>query len=76
MRPNGVILTAYHAIKDARELQVRLHTGDVYDRGVLLGVDERRDVAALKISAGSLPALPLRGRRRSPARQPMSCPAP
>lgn len=59
VRPNGVILTAYHAVKDARELQVRLHTGDVYDKIVLLGSDERRDVAALKISAASLPTLPV-----------------
>jgi hypothetical protein len=56
VRPNGVILTAYHAVKDAREVQVRLHTGEVYDRAVLLGADERRDVAALRISAASLPA--------------------
>jgi hypothetical protein len=31
--------------------------GDVFDRVVLLGSDERRDVAALKISAGALPTL-------------------
>jgi len=59
VRPNGVILTAYHAVKDAREVQVRLRTGDVYDQAVLIGVDERRDVAALRISATSLPTLPV-----------------
>jgi hypothetical protein len=59
VRPNGVILTAYHAVKDAREVQVRLRTGDVYDQVVLVGTDERRDVAALRISAASLPTLPL-----------------
>jgi Trypsin-like peptidase domain len=57
VRPDGVILTAYHGVKDAREVQVRLHTGDVYDQVVLLGRDERRDVAALKISARDLPTL-------------------
>lgn len=31
--------------------------GEVFDRVELLGFDERRDVAALKISAGGLPAL-------------------
>jgi len=60
VRPNGVILCAYHAIKDAREVQVRLHGGDIYDQVVLLGADERRDVAALKISAAGLPTLSLR----------------
>lgn len=59
VRPNGVILTAYHAIKDAKEVQVRLRTGDVYDQIVLIGVDERRDVAALKITATNLPTLPM-----------------
>ena len=59
VRPYGVILTAYHGIKNAREVQVRLHTGDVYDQVVLIGTDERRDVAALKISARHLTTLPL-----------------
>jgi hypothetical protein len=54
---DGVILTALHSIKGANEVQVRLPSGDVYDRVQLLGSDERRDVAALKISAGALPAL-------------------
>jgi hypothetical protein len=54
---DGVILTAWHAIKGALEVQVRTADGDVFDRVELLGVDERRDVAALKISAGALPAV-------------------
>lgn len=54
---DGVILTAYHAIKGALEVQVRMADGDVFDRVQLLGFDERRDVAALKISAGALPTL-------------------
>jgi len=54
---DGVILTALHAVKGAAEVQVRLSNGDVFDRVEMLGSDERRDVAALKISAGALPAL-------------------
>jgi Trypsin-like peptidase domain len=54
---DGIILTALHAVKGAPEVQVRLPNGDVFDRVDLLGFDERRDVAALKISAGALPAL-------------------
>lgn len=54
---DGTILTALHAIKGAQEVQVRLANGDVFDQVVLLGTDERRDVAALKISAGALPVL-------------------
>ncbi len=54
---DGVLLTALHAIKDAAEVQVRMANGEVFDRVELLGYDERRDVAALKISTGNLPAL-------------------
>lgn len=54
---DGVIFTAYHAVKGALEVQVRLANGEVYDRVDLMGFDERRDVAAVKISAGALPAL-------------------
>jgi hypothetical protein len=56
---DGVLLTALHAIKGAAEVQVRLANGEVFDRVELLGSDDRRDVAALKISAGALPALAL-----------------
>lgn len=58
VRENGVLLTAYHLIKNAREVQVRLKNGEVYDKVELLGFDERRDVAALRITAKGLPALP------------------
>lgn len=54
---DGVLLTAFHAVKGAAEVQVRMANGEVFDRVELLGYDERRDVAALKISAGALPAL-------------------
>src|SRR5580704_14567308 len=54
---DGVILTAWHAIKGALEVQVRTEGGDVFDHVKLLGYDERRDVAALKITASSLPAI-------------------
>ncbi len=54
---SGVILTALHAVKGAVEVQVRLANGDVFDRVQLLDADERRDIAALKISAGELPTL-------------------
>jgi len=54
---DGVLLTAYHAVRGAAEVQVRTAEGDVFDHVELLGVDERRDIAALKISAGSLSVL-------------------
>ena len=59
IRGDGVILTAYHLVKDATQLQIRLKNGEIYDKVDLLGFDERRDVAALKISATDLPAAPV-----------------
>jgi hypothetical protein len=64
VRSNGIILAAYHAIKDAKEVQIRLRTGEVYDRVFLIGVDERRDVAALKITASGLTVLPLEAAKK------------
>ncbi len=57
VRENGVLLTAYHVVKDAREVQVKLRNGEIYDHVKLLGVDERRDIAALQIPATHLPTL-------------------
>lgn len=59
VRPNGILLTAYHVIKDAYSLQVRFKTGEVFDQVQLLGVDTRRDVAAIRITAAALPVLPI-----------------
>jgi hypothetical protein len=54
IRPDGILLTAYHAIKGAREVQVRLADGEIYDQVDLMGFDERRDVAALHFTASGL----------------------
>jgi hypothetical protein len=54
---DGVLLTALHAIKGAAEVQVRTASGEAFDHVELLGFDDRRDVAALKISAGDLSPL-------------------
>lgn len=56
---NGVLLTAYHVVKGAREVQVRLASGEVYDDVQLVGVDSRRDIAAIRIAATDLPVLPV-----------------
>lgn len=58
VRADGVVLTAYHLVKDAHEVQVRLKNGEVYDKVELIGFDERRDVAALRLPAVALPVLP------------------
>ncbi len=57
VRPNGVLLALGPGLKDAKKLQVRLKSGDVYDQVQLIGFDDRRGVAALRILASELPAL-------------------
>jgi S1-C subfamily serine protease len=57
IRPEGIILTAYHLVKNAREAQVRLKNGETFDKVEIIAVDERRDVASLRIPAHGLPAL-------------------
>lgn len=59
VRPDGVLLTAYHVVKDAHALQVRFKSGEAFDQVQLLGVDARRDVAAIRITASGLPVLPV-----------------
>lgn len=54
---DGVMFTALHAIKGALEVQVRTANGEVFDRVQRLGLDERRDVVALRIPANGLSTL-------------------
>ncbi len=57
IRSDGVILTAYHVIKDANQVQIRLKSGEIFDKVDFLGFDERRDVAAIRISGSNLSAV-------------------
>lgn len=55
----GIILTNHHVIRDATNATVRLSSGDIYDHVSVLAVDERRDLAVLKIAGFGLPTLQL-----------------
>lgn len=55
----GRILTNHHVVADARSVQVKIASGDVYDRVSVLAADERRDIAVLQIPGFDLPTLPL-----------------
>jgi hypothetical protein len=57
IQENGILLTAYHVVKNAGEVQIRFKDGETFDDVQLLGVDQRRDIAALRITATHLPAL-------------------
>ncbi|MGD0548080.1 MAG: S1C family serine protease, partial [Terracidiphilus sp.] len=56
---DGDLLTSYHLIKNAYAVQVRFNSGEVFDQVKLLGIDERRDIAAIRITASGLAVLPI-----------------
>ena len=56
----GVIVTNYHVIDGAFDLQVKMKDGEIYDRTEVLEYDQRRDIAVIKIRAfKSLPTVAL-----------------
>ncbi len=57
IRSDGIVLTPYHFVKGAREVQVRTPNGETYDQAEIVGIDERRDVAALHFGAFGLSPL-------------------
>ncbi len=60
VRPDGVVITNNHVVKDADEVTVVLSDRREFEAKVL-GTDERTDLAVLKIDVGNqpLPVLPL-----------------
>ncbi|HLI86407.1 MAG TPA: DegQ family serine endoprotease [Bryobacteraceae bacterium] len=56
VRPDGYILTNYHVISGAQNIKVDLSNRQTYS-AKLIGSDPPSDLAVLKISAGTLPAL-------------------
>jgi serine protease Do len=58
IEPTGTIVTNAHVVDQAEWIQVRLSDGRRF-QGRLLGVDNRVDLALIKIDATDLPSLPL-----------------
>jgi len=52
--PNGYIVTNYHVVKDASELEVTLNNKQTY-KADIVGIDPQNDIAVLKIDAENLP---------------------
>lgn len=57
LRGDGVIVTNFHVVEDGTSLEVELATGEVFTNVYVLGTDERRDIAVLKLPTTRLPAL-------------------
>ena len=54
VREDGVLLTSYALVREADSIQVRLRNGEIFDSAEVLGVDERRGIAAIRIPASGL----------------------
>ncbi len=57
VRSDGLILTAYDLVRDARKIAVRLRNGESFDRAELVVSDEARNLAVLRINAVGLSAV-------------------
>jgi S1-C subfamily serine protease len=63
LAPDGWLLTNCHVVRGQGEIRVGLASGDDL-RGDIAGVDERTDLALVRIGASGLPSLSLADRRR------------
>jgi len=59
VRSDGVVVTNFHVVRGAMEAQIKLKTGEIYDRVTVFDFDERRDIAILTIRARDLPTVQL-----------------
>ncbi len=56
-RQDGLIITNAHVVKGADKVTVKLNDGREFAKAKVLGVDERSDVAVVKIEATNLPTV-------------------
>src|SRR2546422_4091450 len=54
VRSDGLILTAYHIVRDARHVKIKLHSGEIFDAPEPVAYDQRRNIALLRIPAVGL----------------------
>jgi len=55
----GTIVTNFHIIHGLESASIHLSNGDIYDKVTILAVDERKDLAIIKIFGFDLPVLDL-----------------
>lgn len=58
VREDGIILTNYHVIEDAKKISVRTRDKRIYN-GEIIGQDPEADVAVIKVNGSKLPILKL-----------------
>lgn len=57
VRSDGLIVTAAHLVKNARQVRVQLRNGETFDRAEVVATDERRNIAVMRIPAAGLSPL-------------------
>jgi V8-like Glu-specific endopeptidase len=59
IKPDGIIVTNHHVVANAKAIEIKLPSGEVYRNVYLLSSDPINDLAFLKIEAVDLPTIPL-----------------
>jgi S1-C subfamily serine protease len=59
IKPDGIIVTNHHVVANAKEMAVKLSSGEIYRNVYVLSSDPTNDLAFLKIEAVDLPTIPL-----------------
>lgn len=59
VRPDGIIVTAFHVINGATRVTVTTSSGEIFDNVSLLAKDARRDLAIIKVPDFDLPSAQL-----------------
>jgi S1-C subfamily serine protease len=59
IKPDGIIVTNNHVVADAKAIEVKFPSGEVYRNVYLLSSDPTNDLAFLKIEAVDLPTITL-----------------
>src|SRR5579885_2253952 len=55
---DGIAVTAYHVIKNAKSVTAKFSTGEVYDVSGVVDMDPVRDVALVRVKVAGRPLLP------------------
>jgi S1-C subfamily serine protease len=58
VRSDGYIMVPQSLVRGAREIQIRLNNGEMYDKAEVVTSDDRRNVAILRINASGLSYIP------------------
>lgn len=59
VKDDGVVVTNYHVIEGAYPALVKLKNGDIYEDISVIGYNERKDIAVIKIKGFDLPIVKL-----------------